>query len=300
MSFVEHMTIIDGDRTKFIGGTDARVIAEGTGWHQLYLEKTGQAQRPDLSHVWKPRLGLETEKLHAWWHQQSENVTLADPFGDKPVTRASLPAHHACTIDRVVMVPDMTETLLEMKHTSERLHLRDRATYYMAQLQWQLHVCDLPSLRFSIIRGNNEPEWGLVERDQAYIDKLIEQVDAFWWHVTEGVAPDPDPEPKAASRALKAAAAQVPLNGFRPYDMTGNNEFADAAATFIRDKVGAESLKDSEKAIRAMIPADAETVTGYGVTFKRDARGAYRCTIDEAETEAWRAMFATIRTRAGA
>ena len=230
------------DRRIGIGSTDARIIAEGTGWHRLYLEKTGQAERPDLRHEWKPQLGLATEQLHAEWHARQENCRVFDPWDDKPITRPGLPSHYYTTIDRIVEEQPIVEvpmiSILEMKHTNERNNLRDAATYYMAQLQWQIMVCDTNGLRFSIIRGNNEPEWGWVARDDAYISSLIGQVEAFWWHVENKDAPDPDPiKPQGNAAALKAAAGQVPINGFKPYDMTGNNEWADAAWPFIRDKV---------------------------------------------------------------
>lgn len=288
------------DRSVGIGSTDARIIAEGMGWYQLYLEKIGEATRVDLSQAWKPQLGLTTEDLHAWWHGLTEKVKVHDIWKGAPVTREGLPMHHFTSLDRIVETgpglerssPDGFE-ILEMKHTNERASLREKATFYMGQLQWQLHITNQPGLRFSIIRGNNEPEWGWVQRDQDYIDKLIGQVEAFWWHVTNREPPEKDPVKGAGNAdALAAAGKQIPLNGFKPYDMEGNNEWADAAWPFIRDKVASETLKENEKRIRGLIPADAELVTGHGLTFKRDARGAYRVTIDEGEIEAWRASLA--------
>ncbi len=281
------------DRKRGIGGTDAKKIAAGE-WHQLYLEKTGQTPPFDSTYIWIMRLGQETEALHSWWHGHSESVTVTNPFANDPVRNPNLPEHHIATFDRFVEVGDR-DFPLEMKHRHARTYLREQATEYMAQLQWQMHVGDYDALRFSLIAGNAEPEWGLVERDQDYIDKLVEQVEAFWWHVTELVAPDPDePKGKDARAALASAGKTIPLNGFKPYDMSKDNEWCAAAGDYIRDKIAAESLKTTEPKLRGMIPKDAETIAGGGLSFKRDARGAYRVTIEEAESDAWRARLAAL------
>lgn len=280
------------DRRVGVGGTDARIIAAGLGWHQLYLEKTGQVERVDLSNEWKPRLGLETEALHAWWHARTTNCQLSDPWDGQPVTRIGLPSHYYVTFDRIGESFGEPSFSLEMKHTNERNNLRDAATYYMGQLQWQMMISGDDQKRFSIIRGNSEPEWGWVARDDSFISSLIAQVDAFWWHVENREAPEADPVKAVGNAAaLNAAAKTIPINGFKPYDMEGNNEWADAAWPFIRDKVASETLKENEKRIRSLIPADASDVTGHGLSFKRDARGAYRVTINEEEAAAWRAVL---------
>lgn len=283
--------VYEGDRNAVIGSTDARVIASGN-WLDLWLEKTGQKSRSDLTFEWKPRLGLETENLHAWWHGHKTGDKVSSNF-PKPLTRSIMPDHFVASIDRTVADSAGALSVLELKHTNARNTLRDAAVYYMPQLQWQMHVLGLDRLRFSIIKGNEEPEWGWVDRDDDYIKGLVAQADAFWWCVVNKEAP-PAASP-AAAMDLAAQAATIPVNNLRPYDMTGDNEWADAAFDFIRDKAAASSLPVSEKRIRAMIPKDAETITGAGLTFKRDARGAYRVTIDDEQLAYWNARFAALK-----
>lgn len=267
--------------TEGIGSTDARIIMTGD-WHDLYMQKTGQAKRPDLSQEWKPRLGLLTEPLHAWWHAKETGDDVKDPvFNTEEFSRvrvAGKPDHHLVSIDRIVN----DKELLEMKHTHAGNSLYDAGQYYMAQLQWQLYMTDTKRLRFSIIKGNEPPEWGYVERDEAYIEKLIATVDAFWWHVTEGQPPEDQINDEIRSSG-KAAAATIPVAGQRKYDMTGDNEWSAAADRFILDKIAAESLKESEKAIKALVPKDALEITGAGVTFKRDKAGRLRLSIADDE-----------------
>ena len=48
------------ERPRGIGGTDAIRIVEGK-WKELWLEKTGQTEREDLSGVLPVQLGIFTE-----------------------------------------------------------------------------------------------------------------------------------------------------------------------------------------------------------------------------------------------
>jgi hypothetical protein len=272
-----------------IGSTDARRIAAGD-WPSLWDEKTGKVEPPSLQFAWKPRLGLCTENLHAWWHglrecKPRDGLVLVEPkldtrgkglvvLGRDPLLKDAPGSAAWASIDRWVVEDDCP---LELKHTNERASLATSAAYYMAQLQWQLIVTGCNQLRFSIIRGNNEPEWGYVAEDIDYQIRLAKQVEAFWQQVEIGERP----EELAADEVEenKTRARQVPINGYRAYDHGTNNEWCAKAGLFIELKPQAERYKEAEKELRALIPSDASEVAGGGVIFKRDARGAYRVTI---------------------
>lgn len=275
---IAHPKATKENRRHVITGTDAKRIVEGD-WASLFDEKTGAAEAVDLTFAWKPRLGLETEKLHAWWHG---HVT-GDSFlvcPDQPCyfAHVDVPAHYAATFDFWIPADDCP---LELKHTNERNSLYAAAVYYQPQLQWQLLVSAKDRLRFSIIRGNNEPEWGWISRDQDYIDRLIPQVEAFRQVVVSGIRPEPL-EPNAP---LIAAAAAVVINDLKTYDMKTDNAWIVKEAEYVRLKDPADKFKTTNEELRALIPKDAREVTGKLTSFKRDARGAYRCTILEAEGE---------------
>ena len=105
-----------------IGGTDAKRILEGD-WLPLYMEKIGEVAPVDLSNEWKPRLGLHTEGLHAWWHRMQENITNCHQLPG-PVVSPDIPWLFA-SLDR--WLPDHDEPL-EMKHTYAANNMRDCAT----------------------------------------------------------------------------------------------------------------------------------------------------------------------------
>jgi predicted phage-related endonuclease len=265
-------------RHRVLTGTDARRIAAGE-WFPLWQEKRQLVQPVDLAFVWKAKLGLTTEKLHAWWHSHVTGDSF-EQCPDQPCYFPSvkIPAHHATTFDFWMIGDDVP---LEVKHTNERNSLYEAAKFYMAQLQWQLHVCGRDRLRFSIIRGNNEPEWGWISRDQDYLDKLLRQADAFWQMVQNDIPPEQE---MPADAELTAGAAAVIINELKTYSYQTNNEWAVKEAEFLLLKPKAEEFKQVEKDLRALIPKDAREVIGKGTSFKRDARGAYRCTVLDQET----------------
>jgi predicted phage-related endonuclease len=247
-----------------IGGTDAKRILEGD-WLPLYMEKIGEVEPVDLSNEWKPRLGLETEALHAWWHAKQEKVECQLIPG--AVVSQDIPWLFA-SLDRYLPLYDEP---LEMKHTFAANNMRDCATTYMPQLQTQLLVTGCSRLRFSIIRGNEPPIWAYVDRDQNYIDAMLPMLKQFWWHVENRIAPE-----IAEVTDTTQLARSVPLNGFKVYDMTGNNEWAMSCATYIVEADAADRYEKAKAQLKKSVPADASEASGYGVTIKRDARGALR------------------------
>jgi predicted phage-related endonuclease len=270
---VQHLVRFPHSRNEGLGGTDARRIAAGE-WRDLWLEKRG-GKPVDLSHVFKVQLGLATEPLHAEWFIRQTGKPLKD-LGDFPMTSDQAPEPFMfATLDRWI-VPD--EMPLELKHTNEFATLESSAAYYMAQLQHQLMVTNCSLLYFSIIRGNNEPVHGTVQRDDAYCAKLLAQEQEFWRMLQAGEEPpvmgneDPD---------MTAMVPEIPINGRREYDLGKNNEFVSVAADYRRLKPQADEFKVVDKQLRTLIPADASVVRGGGLTLKRDARGAFRCTIEE-------------------
>ena len=57
------------DRTKGIGGSDAKKIVDGS-WHDLWLEKTGRKEQDDLSEILAVQIGIATETLNLDWLQR--------------------------------------------------------------------------------------------------------------------------------------------------------------------------------------------------------------------------------------
>lgn len=272
---VPHPIATMDNRRNIISSTDARRIAAGE-WRALWQEKCGLKEREDLTFAWKPRLGLATEKLHAWWHSHVTGHALI-PMGEAVYCnpKANLPAWAATSMDYWVEIDGCP---LELKHSHARNSLRQCADYYMAQLQWQMMVARSTRLRFSMIAGNEEPEWAYVEADPDYQTRLLRQAMTFWDMVQNGIEPDEDASPDAE---LVAIAPTIKVGGLRAYDYSTNNAWVAKAADYCRLKPQADEFKLVDKDIRKLVPADAGELRGGGITVKRTKAGQLRFSIDD-------------------
>lgn len=276
---VPHPHATKEQRSKVLTSTDVKRLAFGD-WMQVWQEKTGRTDPVDLRFQWKPRLGLCTEELHGWWHGHSEGVDLR-MTEDQPCynPKLDLPAHYASTYDFWVTAEGIP---LETKHLNARNHLRQAAEDYMAQLQWQMLVADVPRLRFSCIFGNEEPVWGYVDRDEDYIARLRQQADAFW----EMVVTDIPPGDGSIDETLQELAKAVTINGYRDYDYSLNNEWVSLATDYIRLKPMADECETVKTKLKALVPADGGTVTGAGLKIARNKKGSLVLTVKSEDLDA--------------
>jgi predicted phage-related endonuclease len=256
---------VNMNRIGFIGGSDAMRIMKG-GWFDLYQEKIGAKQPEDLSNVFKVQLGLWSEHLHADWFSKTQQVKVATYDG---MRRHKDHDWMGANLDR--WLPELN-TFLEMKHSSNGVTARDKARYYMPQLQHYMAVTNTDYCYFSVIRGNDEPEVCRVDHDHDYIQDLIKMENAFWWHVINKEVPDLTPvEP-----ALEAAAKKIEtikVDGMRIMDMSSNNLWAELSGKIIENAEAAKIYDDSKEALRKLIEDDWSEAYGHGITAKRDKRG---------------------------
>ena len=256
-----HQAIVTLGRHRGIGGSDAMRIMAGD-WATLYREKVGEAEPADLSDVFKVQLGIRTESFHAEWFAKRTGFTLRDPA---PFYEHGYNDFMFAHLDRWIVG---TETFVELKHSRQGANARAKAQYYMPQLQHYMAVTGVWCCWFSVIPGNDEPDFCVVDRDEAYIEALIEAERSFWWHVTQKVPPDIIP-----TAPLKAAAKQVEkiaIDQLRTYDMTTSNEWADVAARFINLKPLADSFEEAKSRLKMLLPEDAADAYGHGVVVRRD------------------------------
>lgn len=272
------LPIADKNRASYIGSTDIRYIAKGEVG-DLYRIKRGEIQEPNLDHVFKVQLGRHTEPFHAHWHAKTEGFKWGDevfviPGQRLPLPKRKLPGFVAASYDYWVKP---TNQVLELKHTNARNGFRDCATYYMAQLQWQMLVSDERSMRFSIIPGNDDPVWGEVEADLVMQELLLEKAEAFW-NAVEAGTPLANTGPDAA---IAEAAAKVKIDGKRAYDMRKNNQWCALERRLIVGRELQSIGKGMEAELKALVPADASEVTGNLVSYTRTKAGALRVSIAE-------------------
>jgi predicted phage-related endonuclease len=249
------------DRTKGIGGSDAMRIMRGD-WLALYNEKVGLVQPEDLSNVFKVQLGILTEPLHKKFFELKSGLTVTeDAFREHPVY-GFMNGH----LDGWIASKG---TFLECKHTSSFSNIREKARYYMAQLQHYMAIAQVDHCYFSCIFGNNEPEYCTVDRDESYIAELITTEQAFWWHVQNKVPPEDNDEAKLKAEELAKA---VVIDNMRSVDMSTTNSWGVLADQWLDTLEASKTNERMSKEIKALVPDDAAEAFGNGIIVRRDRR----------------------------
>jgi len=166
-----------------------------------------------------------------------------------------------------------------VKHSNSRATVRDKAVYYMAQLQHAIAITGVERCYFSVIAGNDEPEMALIMRNNEYIERMINLESSFWWHVSSQIPPEITP--KGEQARLVEVGKQTPIDGLRAYDMGTSNAWAEQAAEYTSTVEAAARHEVAKKELKALVPDDASEAKGHGITIKKDRRGSLRFYIKE-------------------
>lgn len=245
------------ERAKGIGGSDAKRVMEGD-WYALWMEKTGRAEPEDLSDVLAVQMGSWTEPLNLHWFSKQTGKHVAP--GVEPVVSVDHPFMRAnldgwCEADQAVW---------EAKHVNAWSKADDVVSRYYPQLQHLMVVTGSSTAYLSVFYGNSVWDWYAVEADADYQADLIDRERAFWVHVKN----DTEPENPAAVKA------EISLDDMREADLTGSNEWAANAATWLDTKDAAKRHKDADKAIKQLVEDDVKLAYGHGIQAKRAKNGA--------------------------
>lgn len=207
----------------------------------------------DLSDVWAVQLGAHTESLNLDWYERKRGpVTWRGQVAEGALSWM------ACTLDGW---DTERKCPIECKHVGGREAHETIIARYQPQMHWQMMVTQAKECALSVIAGANEPVVDYIPLDESYAVELMRRADAFMqcvWTLTPPVA-------------LAPVAAPVPA--VVEYDMTGKNEWASEAATWLENCRAAKQAASAEKALKALVPADAAKCHGHGVSITRDRAG---------------------------
>ena len=199
-------------RSNGLGGSDIGTML-GLNAHkspyQLWLEKTGQIEAPDISDKIEIQVGNELEPLVARIFTQQTGMS---------VQRDNKTHYHKdypfllANIDRKIVGE---KALLECKTTgafsANQWDEDEIPASYIMQVQHYLNVLDYDKAYIAVIIGNHDFVWKEIKRDDELIDMYTKEAIKFWnEHVLKKVAPEID-----GSLATKEALNLVdyePLN----------------------------------------------------------------------------------------
>lgn len=208
----------------------------------------------DLSGVWPVQLGVATEGLNLEWFERKHGAV--SRRGDVAIGAVDWMAatldgwseQHACPV--------------EAKHCGGREPLETIIDRYQPQMQWQMYVTQATQCALSVIMGTSEPIVEFIPADFDYAAELYRRAEQFMrcvWSLTPPVAQDP---------------VAAPVLAVKEYDFQGRNEWASEAVTWLSNKEAAKLALSAEKAIKALVPADAIKCHGHGIQVSRNRAGS--------------------------
>lgn len=197
-----------------IGGSDASVIMGLNPFksqYQLWLEKTGQAEAPDLSHVQAVYWGTKNEGNVADWFQE----TTGKKVRKLGTLRNRAHPFMLANVDRAIMGE---EAGLEIKTAgvsqAKKWKGDEIPDAYYCQCLHYLAVTGADRWYIAVLIGGNEALYKTVERNEDDIKALI-QAEADFWKLVETKTPPPvDGSPSCAaalSERYKGGAPSILL-----------------------------------------------------------------------------------------
>lgn len=255
-------------RREGIGGSDANIIMGGdqAAILRLWEEKTGQREGEDLSRVLPVQMGTWTEPLNRHWYTLMTGNAVTDE--GTVCFRDDIPFMR-CTVDGMVR---SERAVFEAKHVNAFAKIEEVAQKYMPQLHHNMAVTGFTRAILSVFMGTLKYEFFVVEADPFYTATLIEAEEAFW-NAVQTMTPPGD---------MPAAISPETPKTLRTVDMTGRNEWADAAFNWSTNKLAAKIFLGAEKDIKALVEFDVGEAIGHGIKVTRAKNGSL--TIREAKS----------------
>ena len=186
------------DRRTFIGGSDAPVILGVSPWKsraELWLEKTGQAEPPDISEVERVVFGQYLEEVIAQEFCRRNSLKV------RKVNARQVSKTHpwaVAQIDRKIVGGG----ILECKSTDKmmkRFWNDGVPDYVLAQVYHQQWIMEEDKTIVAALFGGNHMEQFEVGRNEKIIKYLIDAESSFWDLVQRNVAPEPRSTADAAA-----------------------------------------------------------------------------------------------------
>ena len=251
------------DRKGFIGGSDCVKIMQGD-WLNLWQIKTGRKESDDLSRNLAVQMGIHTEEFHLRWFETERGVTLTGHQTEFKAKVGDIPC--IGTVDAM-----LGNNIVEAKHTNSYNTMSKAVEYYMPQLQMYMHLADVEGAYLTCIFGNSEWDFVHVSRDKEYFNSMWTVVSDFWGYVVR------DEEPIGVD-APSLSVDRVPLDNMVARDASQDNQFVDAAVTYIQGYEKNRIFENAKKDLKNMVSDNEREVYCEYLTVKRDKRGSLRIT----------------------
>ena len=190
--------MVASDRTTSIGASDAAAALGVCPWKspfQLWAEKTGIADPPDLDAVEAVAWGTILEPIVAVAYG-SQSGRKVDHNDDAEVTRHPERPFLTATLDAIQTDKDRGIGALEIKTAGHWVGKQwldgDPPLHYQVQLQHQLAVTGMSWGTLCVLIGGQKMLWFDTERNDDFIERMIDKEAFFWTQVLDKIPPEPD------------------------------------------------------------------------------------------------------------
>lgn len=254
-----------------IGGSDAAVIMGMNPYkspYQLWLEKTGQAEAPDLSHVQAVYWGSKNEANIADWFQE-ETGKRVKRLG---TLRSREYPFMLANVDRTV-VGENAGLEIKTAGVSQYCKWKDDEipdAYYCQCLHY-MAVTGAAYWYIAVLLGGNEAKWKRIERNEEDIQHLI-MAETDFWKLVEARTPPPVDGSDSCAAALSAQYK----GGDPNYSIILPPDIDGVIASLEDDKAIMDALKkqitEKENRLKALLGnAEEGTTDHYRVLWKTQA-----------------------------
>jgi predicted phage-related endonuclease len=258
-------------RMSSIGGSDAKIVMSGDqkAIERLWREKRGEQAPEDLSEVILINLGNLTEPLNADLFEKDTGWFVTDE--QKKVHYADWDKAHT-TLDGLVREAEDKPAfaVVEFKFMFPfGFDLQKAIEKYYPQCQHNMMVTDMAVSHLSILTGAAQWYHAEIEADIFYQVELLKAEKAFWKCVEDGTVPG-TPE------------VVVPLvERIKVIDMSTSNEWGEQADILIKTLTPAKRHEKAKKDIKKLMPTDAKSASGKGITINLSKDGKMLIDFDK-------------------
>ncbi len=226
---------------------------------RLWKEMIGEEQEENLDDNWAVQLGSATEELNLNWFERKNRLIVS--------RRGEVVTHPdyqwaACTLDGWVEGASILEGYpIETKHCGGREPIEVIVDRYQPQMQWQMWVTGAQQCALSIILGTNEPVVEYIDRANDYIAEMVERGRLFMNFV------------ECREPPVELPPVPLPVDATKIYRMDNNESWVRSAERWLQTHGAAETAKDAEKVLKALVPENAVKCIGASVKITRDRAG---------------------------
>ncbi|MBL7997717.1 MAG: YqaJ viral recombinase family protein [Candidatus Kapabacteria bacterium] len=184
-----------------IGGTDIAAICGMDKWKSpldVYRAKVEGVKVEDNAAM---RRGRALESLVADEYAiNSDNIVL---LPEKRIVEHPNCTYFLASVDRIIMPKDGSQFsgngILECKTTARLIDRETIPQTWVCQAQWYMYVMDLQWASIAWMGGNFQFDYIEIERNDEFIDYLVQEAVKFW---TNHIEPQSPPEPRTAADVM--------------------------------------------------------------------------------------------------